>query len=127
MSQKEGNVSSPYYPRFFPPRKICMWKITAPKGKHIMLKVLDFEILECGYTCTCGYLQVAIGESASDSLSKKFCQNGLNVKGVDLRKPFYSIYNNIWLMFQSYNESFTNHPGFLVSYEQIDYTPPGKI
>ena len=91
-----------------------------------MLKMITFDIQDCGYDCNCDYLKVAIGESSTQR-SKTYCQKQLNDpdKKIDLSKAIYSVYSNIWLTFQSNNESFNNYKGFYATFEQINYTPPG--
>ena len=53
LNETSGVLTSPYYPRRYPFKEKCSWKIIASKGERILLFIEDIHIANCGLSCTC--------------------------------------------------------------------------
>ena len=74
LNETSGVLTSPYYPRSYPPNEKCSWKITAGKGERIVLVIEDIHIRNCGSSCTCGYLEIQNGSSSDGISGRRRCR-----------------------------------------------------
>lgn len=123
LTAASGNISTPLFPANYAANLSCSWTIQAPAGKHIKLHFTEMQIEDCGYTCTCDKMELAIGKTSTQRRSL-ICQNEINTPR-DFSKPIYSVFNHIWLNFTSNNSPSNQYKGFFATYEQISNTPPG--
>ena len=96
LTETSGVLTSPYYPRRYPFKEKCSWKIIASKGERILLFIEDIHIANCGLSCTCDYLEIQNGSSSDGISDRRRCRyhqdRGIvyrSVKGV-LRVTFVS-------------------------------------
>lgn len=76
LTNPSGNISSPFYPSFYPPNVDCTWTINVPAGMKIRVKFTMFRLKEPGVnlrTCNKDYILINgtryCGERASLALS----------------------------------------------------------
>ena len=58
MTNMSGWFSSPRFPLNYPGNVQCSWNISIPSGYTIYLTFLEFDVEECGDSCTCDYVEV---------------------------------------------------------------------
>lgn len=58
MTNMSGWFSSPSFPSNYPGNVQCSWNISIPSGYKIYLTFLEFDVEECGDSCTCDYVEV---------------------------------------------------------------------
>ena len=79
MEGLQGTLTSPNFPRMYPPDKNCVWKIEAPDGYFINMKFIRFD-LEYHPSCKYDYLELYDGWDLTSNQIGLFC--GLDaVKG----------------------------------------------
>lgn len=90
---ENGEISSPGYPKQYPPNKECSWIILAPSGKIVRLQFQDFE-LEKYSNCLYDYLELRDGDGPQNLLLGKFCgdvtPSRVNSSGNAMYIKFYS-------------------------------------
>ena len=101
LSGLTGTFTSPNYPSNYPDGKTCTTTITAPTGKIIKLKFMDFDLEEVS---DCYFDSVEIKDGA---ITKKYC-------GKKIPPEYVSKGNIITVKFVS--DVMTNGKGFSASY-----------
>uniref|UniRef100_A0A6I8R978 Metalloendopeptidase n=1 Tax=Xenopus tropicalis TaxID=8364 RepID=A0A6I8R978_XENTR len=66
------NITSPNYPKDYPPSKVCLYLISAPPSYTISLRVVTMDI-EKSRQCRRDYLEIYNGDSTSAPLLGRFC------------------------------------------------------
>ncbi|KAK0142000.1 Bone morphogenetic protein 1 [Merluccius polli] len=96
ITQLNGSLSTPGWPREYPPNKNCVWHLVAPTQYCITLIFDAFET-ESNDVCKYDYVEVASGLSPSDArLHGRFC-------GSDMPGVITSQLNNMRVEFKSDN------------------------
>ena len=60
LTNMSGRLSSPNFPSNYPGNVQCGWNISIPAGYKIYLTFLEFDLEECGSSCTCDYVEVSL-------------------------------------------------------------------
>jgi len=60
LTNMSGWFSTPNFPSNYPDNTQCSWNISIPAGYKIYLTFLEFELEECGSSCTCDYVEVSL-------------------------------------------------------------------
>uniref|UniRef100_A0A8C4QUT2 Metalloendopeptidase n=1 Tax=Eptatretus burgeri TaxID=7764 RepID=A0A8C4QUT2_EPTBU len=76
LTNSNGSLTSPGWPRLYPPSKNCVWQIVAPTQHRITLRFMLFQ-LEGNEVCKYDYVEVRSGLSASSKLHGRFCGSAL--------------------------------------------------
>ena len=58
LKNTSGWFSSPGFPSNYPNNVECAWTIPIPPGSKIYLTFLEFDVEECGASCSCDYVEV---------------------------------------------------------------------
>ncbi|XP_036384495.1 bone morphogenetic protein 1-like isoform X1 [Megalops cyprinoides] len=95
ITKLNGSITSPGWPREYPPNKNCIWQLVAPTQYRITLQFDVFET-EGNDVCKYDYVEVRSGLSADSRLHGKFC-------GAERPEPITSQYNNMRIEFKSDN------------------------
>lgn len=112
LSGLKGSFTSPNFPNFYPPDKLCQWTITVPEGKAVKVTFSKFYLDEPGQesskTCRKDYVEIngkkVCGEQPLKSVTGTSKNNKMTV-------TFFSDY------------SYVNR-GFDAVYEAIDMKDP---
>uniref|UniRef100_A0A7N8WU55 Metalloendopeptidase n=1 Tax=Mastacembelus armatus TaxID=205130 RepID=A0A7N8WU55_9TELE len=95
ITKLNGSITSPGWPREYPPNKNCIWQLVAPTQYRITLLFDVFET-EGNDVCKYDYVEVRSGLSADSKLHGKFC-------GAEKPEAITSQYNNMRIEFKSDN------------------------
>ncbi|GCB68137.1 hypothetical protein scyTo_0012236, partial [Scyliorhinus torazame] len=95
LTKLNGSITSPGWPKEYPPNKNCVWQVVAPTQYRISLQFEFFEI-EGNDVCKYDYVEVRSGLSADSKLHGKFC-------GAEEPEVITSQYNNMRIEFKSDN------------------------
>ncbi|MBN3300558.1 bone morphogenetic protein 1a [Amia ocellicauda] len=95
ITKLNGSITSPGWPREYPPNKNCIWQLVAPTQYRITLQFDVFET-EGNDVCKYDYVEVRSGLSADSKLHGKFC-------GSEKPEVITSQYNNMRIEFKSDN------------------------
>ncbi|MGH0167823.1 UNVERIFIED_CONTAM: hypothetical protein FKN15_053442 [Acipenser sinensis] len=95
ITKLNGSITSPGWPKEYPPNKNCIWQLVAPTQYRISLQ-FDFFETEGNDVCKYDYVEVRSGLSADSRLHGKFC-------GAEKPEVITSQYNNMRLEFKSDN------------------------
>lgn len=95
LTKLNGSITSPGWPKEYPPNKNCVWQVVAPTQYRISLEFESFEV-EGNDVCKYDYLEVRSGLSADSKLHGKFC-------GPERPEVITSQYNNMRIEFKSDN------------------------
>ncbi|XP_072917600.1 bone morphogenetic protein 1-like [Hemitrygon akajei] len=95
LTKLNGSITSPGWPKEYPPNKNCVWQVVAPTQYRISLQFEFFEI-EGNDVCKYDYVEVRSGLSADSKLHGKFC-------GAEKPEVITSQYNNMRIEFKSDN------------------------
>ncbi|KAM4576821.1 bone morphogenetic protein 1a isoform 1-T1 [Odontesthes bonariensis] len=95
ITKLNGSITSPGWPREYPPNKNCIWQLVAPTQYRITLLFDVFET-EGNDVCKYDYVEVRSGLSADSRLHGKFC-------GTEKPEAITSQYNNMRIEFKSDN------------------------
>ncbi|KAA0702234.1 Suppressor of tumorigenicity 14 protein -like protein [Triplophysa tibetana] len=109
LSSPTGDLSSPYFPSFYPPLVDCVWNINIPPGKKIKIEFSMFRVKEPMVdvnNCHKDYLEVE---------GKRFC-------GEKAKHVLSSFSNTLQVKFHS-DESYTDK-GFRATYTVYDPVNP---
>ena len=117
LNESSGVITSPFYPRNYPPNQKCSWQITASKGKRIVLDIEYLRIRDCR-ACSCDYLEVEYGVSLDGVSFGRKCgyMNG--------RLAYLSFRENLKVLFVS-SGYYSSYRGFRATYMQVNLT--GKL
>ena len=67
----EGSITSPNYPKLYPPGEHCVWIIKAPEGKRVQIEFSTFKIIyRSGAVCYWDWLAVHMDGDPSPELVK---------------------------------------------------------
>uniref|UniRef100_A0A493SXC7 Bone morphogenetic protein 1 n=1 Tax=Anas platyrhynchos platyrhynchos TaxID=8840 RepID=A0A493SXC7_ANAPP len=90
-----GSITSPGWPKEYPPNKNCIWQLVAPTQYRISLQ-FDFFETEGNDVCKYDFVEVRSGLTADSKLHGKFC-------GAEKPDVITSQYNNMRIEFKSDN------------------------
>ncbi|XP_006629277.1 dorsal-ventral patterning tolloid-like protein 1 isoform X2 [Lepisosteus oculatus] len=95
LTKLNGTITTPGWPREYPPNKNCVWQVVAPTQYRISMQFEYFE-LEGNEVCKYDYVEVRSGLSSDSKLHGKFC-------GTEVPEVITSQYNNMRIEFKSDN------------------------
>ena len=124
LNETSGVLTSPYYPRRYPPNEKCSWKITASEGERIVLVIDDLNIRSCGSSCTCDYLEIQNGSSSDGISGRRRCRYYKD-RGI----VYHSTKDVLRLTFVSDSGTYGGYRGFKATYIKVEYIAPttGKL
>ncbi|BHF63167.1 Bone morphoproteintic protein 1 [Sparganum proliferum] len=114
LRKGSGYITSPGFPKEYPPNSRCIWRIEVPSGFFVVLKFSRFE-LEDQFDCPYDYLEIYDGPLDPSSMLRKLC-------GTLLPEPVNSTSNVMTLKFVTDNAF--HKKGFKVRHQLG--TPPRK-
>ncbi|BHF77144.1 Bone morphoproteintic protein 1 [Sparganum proliferum] len=91
LKANQGIITSPGYPREYPPNANCTWLIEVPFGFSVVLTFKSFE-LEGQMNCPYDYVEVFDGPSESSPVLLKIC-------GLDVPPSIQSTHNTMAVRF----------------------------
>ncbi|XP_019738364.1 bone morphogenetic protein 1-like isoform X4 [Hippocampus comes] len=95
LTEMNGSLTTPGWPKEYPPNKNCVWQLVAPVQYRITL-VFDVFETEGNDVCKYDYVEVRSGASANSELHGKFC-------GAEKPEAIASLHNNLRVEFKSDN------------------------
>ncbi|KAH0623121.1 hypothetical protein JD844_031101 [Phrynosoma platyrhinos] len=95
LTKLNGSITSPGWPKEYPPNKNCIWQLVAPTQYRISLQ-FDFFETEGNDVCKYDFVEVRSGLTAEAKLHGKFC-------GTEKPDVITSQYNNMRIEFKSDN------------------------
>ncbi|XP_037686895.1 tolloid-like protein 1 isoform X2 [Choloepus didactylus] len=95
LTKLNGTITTPGWPKEYPPNKNCVWQVVAPSQYRISMKFEYFE-LEGNEVCKYDYVEIWSGLSSETKLHGKFC-------GADVPEVITSQFNNMRIEFRSDN------------------------
>ncbi|KAM4635166.1 bone morphogenetic protein 1-like isoform 2-T4 [Polymixia lowei] len=95
ITKLNGSLTTPGWPKEYPPNKNCVWQLVAPIQYRITLLFDVFEI-EGNDVCKYDYVEVRSGLSSESRLHGKFC-------GAEKPEAITSQHNNMRIEFKSDN------------------------
>ncbi|KAM6401986.1 tolloid-like protein 1 isoform 2-T2 [Pluvialis apricaria] len=95
LTKLNGTITTPGWPKEYPPNKNCVWQVVAPTQYRISMKFEFFE-LEGNEVCKYDYVEIRSGLSSDSKLHGKFC-------GTEVPEVITSQYNNMRVEFRSDN------------------------
>lgn len=120
LSKLNGTISTPGWPKEYPPNKNCVWQVVAPTQYRISMQFEAFELEgneviriqlasacvhvppisgetdSCLQVCKYDYVEVRSGLSSDSKLHGKYC-------GTEVPEVITSQYNNMRIEFKSDN------------------------
>ena len=111
LTGETGRLFSPLYPQTYPPNMMCTWKITAPEGHFVRLRI---TALHLGFDCKGSTLQIRGGQSSSSDLLKTFC-------GRKFESSVFSSGRYMWVRFQSPDGPYMYGSGFSALFEAVNH------
>ncbi|KAB0396266.1 hypothetical protein E2I00_018972, partial [Balaenoptera physalus] len=125
LTKLNGSITSPGWPKEYPPNKNCIWQLVAPTQYRISLQ-FDFFETEGNDVCKYDFVEVRSGLTADSKLHGKFC-------GSEKPEVITSQYNNMRVEFKSDNtvskkgfkaHFFSGNPGLPSSEPRIPFFLP---
>uniref|UniRef100_A0A4W3GNC2 Metalloendopeptidase n=1 Tax=Callorhinchus milii TaxID=7868 RepID=A0A4W3GNC2_CALMI len=95
LTKLNGTITTPGWPKEYPPNKNCVWQVVAPTQYRISMQFEFFE-LEGNDICKYDYVEIRSGLSSDSKLHGKFC-------GTEVPEVITSRYNNMRIEFKSDN------------------------
>ncbi|RXM97483.1 Tolloid-like protein 1 [Acipenser ruthenus] len=95
LTKLNGTITTPGWPKEYPPNKNCVWQVVAPTHYRISMQFEFFE-LEGNEICKYDYIEVRSGLSSDSKLNGKYC-------GTEVPEVITSQYNNMRIEFKSDN------------------------
>ncbi|KAG8592594.1 hypothetical protein GDO81_000555 [Engystomops pustulosus] len=95
LTKLNGTITTPAWPKEYPPNKNCVWQVVAPSQYRISVKFEYFE-LEGNEVCKYDFVEIRSGLSSDSKLHGKFC-------GTEVPEVITSQYNNMRIEFRSDN------------------------
>ncbi|XP_044235177.1 tolloid-like protein 1 isoform X4 [Ursus arctos] len=95
LTKLNGTITTPGWPKEYPPNKNCVWQVVAPTQYRISMKFEFFE-LEGNEVCKYDYVEIWSGLSSESKLHGKFC-------GAEVPEVITSQFNNMRIEFRSDN------------------------
>nr|VZI50314.1 unnamed protein product [Spirometra erinaceieuropaei] len=111
LSMNNGSITTPGFPREYPPNLKCVWSIQVPDGYSVLLEFDSFE-LEEQFDCRSDYLEIYDGPSESSPRLRQLC-------GSKFPKPVASKMNKMTLKFVS--DDLFSKKGFKVRFQKVLY------
>ncbi|CAK9795155.1 Cubn [Anthophora quadrimaculata] len=100
FTEETGIIQSPGYPHSFDYTKLCAYEIKQPKGKRIVLQLLDADIPGVSTIgCFPSYLRVYSGPDETFPLIDTICNS--DAATLDSERVYYSVHNVMFLKFSS--------------------------
>uniref|UniRef100_H3ANE1 Tolloid like 1 n=1 Tax=Latimeria chalumnae TaxID=7897 RepID=H3ANE1_LATCH len=99
LTKLNGTITSPGWPKEYPPNKNCVWQVVAPTQYRISMQFEFFELEgnEIFFpVCKYDYVEIRSGLSSDSKLHDKFC-------GAEVPEVITSQYNNMRIEFKSDN------------------------
>uniref|UniRef100_A0A493SV27 Bone morphogenetic protein 1 n=1 Tax=Anas platyrhynchos platyrhynchos TaxID=8840 RepID=A0A493SV27_ANAPP len=96
LTKLNGSITSPGWPKEYPPNKNCIWQLVAPTQYRISLQFDFFETEGNDQECTYDHLEVYNGKDAKAPVLGRFC-------GAKEPEPIVSSGNKMFLKFVSDN------------------------
>uniref|UniRef100_A0A8C5GVT5 Metalloendopeptidase n=1 Tax=Gouania willdenowi TaxID=441366 RepID=A0A8C5GVT5_GOUWI len=106
LSKLNGTISTPGWPKEYPPNKNCVWQLIAPNQYRISIQFEAFELegnevslcnlCKNDLVCKYDYVEVRSGLSSDSKLHGKYC-------GTEVPDVVTSQYNNMRIEFKSDN------------------------
>ena len=102
----------------------CSWKIIASKGERIVLVIKDINIVDCGSSCTCDYLEIQNGSSSDGISGRRRCRYYKD-RGI----VYHSAKDVLRLTFVSASGTYRGYRRFKATYIKVKYnaTTTGKL
>ena len=124
LNETAGVLTSPYYPRRYPSNDKCSWKILASKGERILLFIEDINIVDCGSSCTCDYLEIQNGSSSDGISGRRRCRYY-----TDHGIVYHSVKDDLTVTFVSGSGTYRWYRGFRATYIKVKYnaTNTGRL
>uniref|UniRef100_A0A3B1IY07 Metalloendopeptidase n=1 Tax=Astyanax mexicanus TaxID=7994 RepID=A0A3B1IY07_ASTMX len=94
LSKLNGTITTPGWPKEYPPNKNCVWQVVAPTQYRISMQFEAFELE--GEVCKYDFVEVRSGLSSDSKLHGKYC-------GTEVPEVITSQYNNMRIEFKSDN------------------------
>uniref|UniRef100_A0A4W4EYL9 Metalloendopeptidase n=1 Tax=Electrophorus electricus TaxID=8005 RepID=A0A4W4EYL9_ELEEL len=95
LSKLNGTITTPGWPKEYPPNKNCVWQVVAPTQYRISMQFEAFE-LEGNEVCKYDFVEVRSGLSPDAKLHGRYC-------GTDAPELITSQHNNMRIEFKSDN------------------------
>uniref|UniRef100_A0A8C2FCN4 Metalloendopeptidase n=1 Tax=Cyprinus carpio TaxID=7962 RepID=A0A8C2FCN4_CYPCA len=95
LTKLNGTITTPGWPKEYPPNKNCVWQVVAPTQYRISMQFETFE-LEGNEVCKYDHVEVRSGLSSDSKLHGKYC-------GAEVPEVITSQYNNMRIEFKSDN------------------------
>ncbi|GCC24748.1 hypothetical protein chiPu_0003150 [Chiloscyllium punctatum] len=95
LSKLNGTITTPGWPKEYPPNKNCVWQVVAPTQYRISMQFEFFE-LEGNDICKYDFVEIRSGLASDSKLHGKFC-------GTEVPEVITSQYNNMRVEFKSDN------------------------
>ncbi|XP_053451573.1 LOW QUALITY PROTEIN: tolloid-like protein 1 [Nycticebus coucang] len=95
LTKLNGTITTPGWPKEYPPNQNCVWQVVAPTQYRISVKFEFFE-LEGNEVCKYDYVEIWSGLSSESKLHGKFC-------GTKVPEVITSQFNNMRIEFKSDN------------------------
>uniref|UniRef100_A0A670Z1M6 Metalloendopeptidase n=1 Tax=Pseudonaja textilis TaxID=8673 RepID=A0A670Z1M6_PSETE len=95
LTKLNGSITSPGWPKEYPPNKNCIWQLVAPTQYRISL-LFDYFETEGNDVCKYDFVEVRSGLTSEAKLHGKFC-------GAEKPEVITSQYNNMRIEFKSDN------------------------
>uniref|UniRef100_A0A7N6AXP6 Metalloendopeptidase n=1 Tax=Anabas testudineus TaxID=64144 RepID=A0A7N6AXP6_ANATE len=98
ITKLNGSLTTPGWPKEYPPNKNCVWQLVAPIQYRVTLVFDAFETEgnDVGYVCKYDYVEVRSGLSSDSKLHGKFC-------GAEKPEVITSQHNSMRIEFKSDN------------------------
>ncbi|XP_006821495.1 cubilin-like [Saccoglossus kowalevskii] len=114
ITAEHGLIESPNFPTVYPEQTTCIWKITVPVGKIVVLQFMYMDLDSQYFNATCNHLydHIAIitGIGTKDQSTMLFC-------GGDLPQDIDTFTNKLQIEFRSMYGSGTGFQAFFKSFE----------
>ena len=119
LDETSGSFSSPFYPRKYPVKQTCSWKIIGKQGYRVELTIPDYYMEPCDVAaCPCDYMEVE-NSFSNEALPGKLCGTPRFIP-----VKFYSLHESLRVLFVS-DHSY-GYKGFGATYKLLNYSPPSK-
>ncbi|KAJ8798564.1 hypothetical protein J1605_016709 [Eschrichtius robustus] len=117
LTKLNGSITSPGWPKEYPPNKNCIWQLVAPTQYRISLQ-FDFFETEGNDVCKYDFVEVRSGLTADSKLHGKFC-------GSEKPEVITSQYNNMRVEFKSDNT--VSKKGFKAHFFSAPLVPGSRV
>ncbi|XP_067037290.1 uncharacterized protein [Acropora muricata] len=65
----------PYHYYYYQRNQLCSWNIMAHKGEQVKLVLKHVDLHWCGWSCSCGHLEIENGTYEDGSTTTRMCNN----------------------------------------------------